>query len=171
MNGELLAYRRFWNLSPSSLTSYIGFGTHYWSRDLRKTGNGGYREYYSWFYLPVGVQYEYRVNSQWSIGADFSLRWNVGGSITAILADVYGTGTPEFHGTLGSAIGGRLRADVKYKFSELITLSASPYVDYRPIGEGSTVNVAIPGHGTQSLQEPASKTTVIGIVLAPHFIF
>lgn len=159
---ELLASKRIGNQGPGfQITPYGGLSFNYWYRDLRGVGRGGYREYYRWVTLPLGAEAAYQFNGGFRVAADASLRLNAGGRITAVLSD-FAPGAPDFDGTLGAAIGGRLKLSASYQIANWFGLELSPYFEFRPIGEGSV---------SMGLQEPASTTYIVGSLVTGRFNF
>jgi hypothetical protein len=154
----------FWNIAPE-LFVQLGLGHHMWNRFL--SGGSGYREIYTWYYLPIGIFYQHRVNEQLRIGADITYRLMYQGEIKVIFSETVSTGDDTTL-TLGNRPGYRFMFPVEYSFagSQFGALVA-PWYEASEIGESDYKYNSTPtSSGTLGyIQEPASKTQQYGIVL------
>ena len=83
-DGEAVAGYSLPILDGMKVIPYVGWGTHYWNRQL--TGQGSYDEQYLFFYLPVGVRFEDKFSESFSFAVDAAFHWNMGGTIQVLLS-------------------------------------------------------------------------------------
>lgn len=144
---------------PRDFTAYTGLGYRFWERGLG-SDTSGYREHYSWKYVPVGMRVGYRVNEKWSGAVDASARFMFGGTILVYLSDLYaGYNDPQMN--LGSRPGWRVEAPVYYRF-----WSFTPWFEYSAIGRSNAVEVTDYGrplNPRMAVYEPSSTTYLIGL--------
>jgi hypothetical protein len=154
----------FWNVAPE-LYVQAGLGHHMWNRFL--SGGSGYREIYSWYYLPLGILYQHKVNEQLRIGADITYRLMYQGEIKVIFSETVATGDDTTL-TLGNRPGYRFQFPVEYSFAgSQLGLLVAPWYEASEIGESDYKYNSTPtSSGTLGyIQEPASKTQQYGFVL------
>jgi hypothetical protein len=144
---------------PRDFTAYTGLGYRFWERGLGGD-TSGYREHYSWKYVPVGMRVGYRVNGKWSGAVDASARFMFGGSILVYLSDLDpGYNDPRM--SLGNRPGWRVEAPVYYRF-----WSFTPWFEYSAIGRSNSEEVTYNGRPLNpriAVYEPSSTTYQIGL--------
>ncbi len=121
----------FTNLSnpPRALTAYTGIGYRFWERGLG--GTGGYREHYSWRYVPAGLRLDYRANREVSGAVDASVRFMFGGTIDVFLSDLP-NGWRDLHLTLGNRPGFRVEAPMYFRYWVF-----APWYEYSAIAQSN----------------------------------
>ena len=154
--------------NPSrDFTAYTGLGYRFWKRGLGGD-TSGYREHYSWKYVPVGIRVGYRVNEKWSGAVDASARIMFGGSIMVYLSDLDpGYNDPRM--SLGSRPGWRVEAPVYYRY-----WSFTPWFEYSAIGRSNSEEVTYYGRPLNpriAVYEPSSTTYQIGLAVGARVFF
>ncbi len=136
------------------VTAYTGLGYRFWERDL--LGDGGYREIYHWFYVPIGARYTLPLSSNVDVTLDGTLKIMFAGSMTAYLAF-----NPDF--ALGSRLGYKIQAPIDIKTGDHITFNIVSWLEYSSIGKSNIV-VFREDDGTYGgFQEPNSRTYQYGM--------
>jgi hypothetical protein len=152
---------------PGDFTAYTGLGYRFWERGLG-SDTSGYREHYSWKYVPVGMRVGYRVNEKWSGAVDASARIMFGGTILVYLSDLYaGYNDPQMN--LGNRPGWRVEAPVLYRF-----WSFTPWFEYSAIGRSNAVEVTDYGQPLDprmAIYEPSSTTYQFGLAVGARVSF
>lgn len=147
----------FMNLSnpPRTLTAYTGIGYRLWHRGV--AGSGGYREFYSWKYVPVGLRMDYRANSELSGAVEASARIMFGGAIKVFFSD-FDPSYSDFSMTLGNRPGLKVEAPVYYRMWSL-----TPWFEYSAIAQSDTVTILRDGAPWGYAYEPSSTTHQFGL--------
>jgi hypothetical protein len=157
----------FSNLSnpPRTLTAYTGIGYHFWNRGV--AGSGGYREYYAWKYVPVGLRMDYRANSELTGAVEASAKIMFGGTIKVFLSDV-DPALGNINMDLGNRPGWRVEAPLYYQIWSL-----TPWFEYSGIGKSNTVPLVINGLPSDSVAayEPSSTTHQFGLKVGARVQF
>jgi hypothetical protein len=152
---------------PRDFTAYTGLGYRFWERGLG-SGTSGYREHYSWKYVPVGIRAGYRVNEKWSGAVDGSARFMFGGTIRVYLSDLDpGYNDPRM--SLGSRPGWRVEAPVYYRF-----WSFTPWFEHSLIGRSNPEEVTYYGrplNPRMAVYEPSSTTYQFGLAVGARVSF
>jgi hypothetical protein len=152
---------------PGDFTAYTGLGYRFWERGLG-SDTSGYREHYSWRYVPVGMRVGYRVNEKWSGAVDASARFMFGGTILVYLSDLDpGYNDPRM--SLGSRPGWRVEAPVYYRF-----WSFTPWFEYSAIGRSNSEEVTYYGRPLNpriAVYEPSSTTYQVGLAVGARVSF
>jgi len=149
---------------PVSITPYAGLGYRYWKRDL------GYNEFYSWWYLPVGVKFLYPVNQRFSVGLNASMNIMFEGWMNiSNRNDVYANTTVQ----LGNKLGYLVEIPLGWRPCVNWAFTVTPWYEYSEIGE-SPWEPVYKTNGTFSgfiVQEPSSRTHQYGIRLSTEYLF
>ncbi len=155
----------YWNFSPGFFAQ-AGLGYHYWNRFL--SGGSGYREIYTWYYMPIGILYRQQINPQFRIGVDFTYRLMFQGQIDIIFSETVTNGNDTTL-TLGNRNGYKLQFPMQYLFTGTrFSAAVTPWYQYSEIGESDFKYNSTPKSGGGALgyiQEPSSKTQEYGVVL------
>lgn len=151
------------NLALSSAFSvYIGYGYRVWNRFL--SGTPGYRELYSWFYMPIGVRYIFGQETSFSYGVDLSVRPTNGGTISVITSETY-TGGQDTTMNLTPKTGYRLGVPIRWHWDTL-SVQATPSFEHSEIGQSNTAaNATLNTNSGNLIYEPNSKTDQFGLEL------
>jgi hypothetical protein len=149
------------NLALSGhLQIYVGYGYRQWNRFL--SGNPGYREIYSWYYTPVGLQIlnDSSGKSQW--GFDVSMRPTSGGTIKVITSQTV-SGGQDSKMTLGGRTGYRLALPWKLNSGGYFW-GFTPWYEQSAFGQSNVVpNSTLNPNPTGGIYEPNSKTNQYGL--------
>jgi len=153
---------------PREFTAfYTGLGYRFWERGLGSDASG-YREHYSWKYVPVGMGVGYRVNEKWSGAVDASARIMFGGSILVFLSDLDpGYNDPRM--SLGNRPGWRVEAPLYYRF-----WSFTPWFEHSYIGRSNSEEVTYYGrplNPRMAVYEPSSTTYQFGLAVGARVSF
>ena len=152
---------------PGDFTAYTGLGYRFWERGLG-SDTSGYREHYSWKYVPVGMRVGYRVNEKWCGAVDVSARFMFGGTILVYLSDLYaGYNDPQMN--LGNRPGWRVEAPLYYRF-----WSFTPWFEHSYIGRSNSEEVTYYGRPLNpriAVYEPSSTTYQFGLAVGARVSF
>ncbi len=154
----------FWNFAPE-LFFQAGLGYHYWNRFL--SGGSGYREIYTWYYLPLGILYQHKVSDQVRIGVDVTYRLMFQGEIKVIFSETVSTGEDSTM-TLGSRPGYKIQFPIEYSFAgSSLGYVFTPWYEAFEIGESDYKYNSTPtSSGVLGyIQEPSSKTQQYGLTM------
>ncbi len=144
---------------------YSGLGYRIWNRYLR--GGSGYREIYSWAYLPLGILWEFPLFEKATWGIDVSYRIMFAGEIKVIFSENITNGDDTTL-TLGNRPGYRIQAPFRYALEGGYGVTVNPWYEYSEIGESNTkynATVADQLGGSGYIAEPSSKTTQYGLIV------
>lgn len=149
----------------NNLYIYGGVGYRYWNRYLAY--GTGYREIYTWSYLPVGFRCSFNdANSQIRVSLDGAYNYMTSGQIQVIFSQTVTSGDDTTL-TLGAKPGYKVSLPIDIKLSgNNFRLSMTPYFEYSEIGKSDTKYNSTPTSGGGSLgyiQEPNSKTSQYGL--------
>lgn len=139
-------FQKLWNL-----TNYTGFGIRFWER------GGQYREHYQWFYLPLGIRSDYKLNKDLSGSFDISARIMFEGKIYVYMSD-YDTRYNDFSMNLGNLPGAKLELPIYFK-----NWIFTPWYEYSAINPSDWAAVFYNGVQIGWGYEPASTTHQIGL--------
>lgn len=148
---------------------YTGLGLYSWTRILGTEKDNGYREVYTWFYLPVGFSVDYYFSENVSLGLDAGIKQMLAGTI-GIWFDPDATGDPNFRLQLGNRLGYYYSVPLKVHVDEF-TLTCAPYLEYRPIGKSTTGEGFDPLYGYYEIYEPSSTAYCKGVKLWAGYSF
>ncbi len=152
-------------LIESELYFFTGLGFHYWNRYL--SGGSGYREIYSWLYLPLGLRFEQELNELWKLQAELSYQVMFAGKLLVITSET-NPGGDDSSLDLASRPGLRARAALERSLSPQFSLSAQLWFEASKIGQSNEVfNASFAG----LIHEPSSQTTQSGLSLAAIYKF
>jgi len=147
--------------SALDLAAYTGYGYHFWSRNIGGGPPTGYLEEYSWSYLPVGVDAEWRFGERWSVGLDLALRFMVSGSIYIERPEF---GNPTL--TLGNKPGWLISLPVAFSVVRNWAVSVQFGYETSAIGES---NPSTPDQNGNYILEPSSSTSQFWIAIGGRF--
>ena len=159
----------FYRIGGSSLdlTPYSGYGYRFWRRDISNHNDlQGYREEYSWSYIPVGLKSRLAFDRHWSLALDAACRIMVSGSIAIAL--------PQFDSptlTLGNKVGWQVALPVEYTSRDFWGLAVTFWYEYSAIGQSNNSPEVILGQQYAYIYEPASRTQQYGVTLTGSFVF
>ncbi len=159
----------FHNVGTSSLDiiPYVGYGYRVWTRQLANHDDlQGYREDYSWSFLPVGVKAEMAIGRRWSVGLDMAMHIMLAGNIFIELA-AYKKPTL----TLGNRMGWYASVPVEYMISSSWGVSGSFWYEYSAIGKSNESPHVMNGAQEIWIYEPSSRTHQFGFGLTVFFRF
>ena len=161
---ELNAGYSFKGNLPFSITPYAGVGYRYWKRDI------GYNEFYSWWYLPVGVRILCPVAERFSIGLNASVNFMFDGLMTISYKDDTFANTTV---RLGNRPGYLVELPVSWRPRANWAFTVTPWYEYSEIGESpwEPFNYA---DGTSTglvVREPSSRTHMYGVRLSTEYLF
>jgi hypothetical protein len=111
---------------PLVLGGYVGAAHHTWNRDFRATMPGGYREEFTWNYLPVGLEAAVAVHDL-SVRADAAFLMTLPGNDRAYYSDV---STMFADADVPVATGGGVRVRALASYPITAALSALGSVSY-----------------------------------------
>lgn len=154
----------FWNFAPQFFLQG-GIGYHYWNRYL--SGGAGYREIYTWFYMPIGILYQHQVSNNFSVSVDLTYRLTFQGEIKVIFSETVSSGDDTTL-TLGDRPGYRLSVPLRYAFEGTnFGMTVAPWYEFSEIGASEfKFNSTPTSSGPLGyIQEPASKTNQTGLQL------
>jgi len=149
---------------PFSITPYAGVGYRYWKRDI------GYNEFYSWWYLPLGVKVLYPVDPKWSVGLNASVNFMFDGRMTISYKDDTFANTTV---SLGNRPGYLVELPVSWRPRVNWAFTVTPWYEYSEIGE-SPWEPFYYADGTFTgfvVREPSSRTHVYGVRLSTEYLF
>ena len=153
--------------SNIDLTPYTGYGYRFWRRDLSNHNDlSGYREEYSWSYVPVGLRSMIGRGAGWSVGLDVAARIMVSGSIYIAL--------PQFSSptlTLGNIAGWHVALPVEYSSPWFWGAGMTFWYEYSGIGQSNDSNPVVIGEQYAWIHEPPSRTHQFGLTLTWSFHF
>jgi hypothetical protein len=147
--------------SAMDLAAYSGYGYHFWSRNIAGGPPTGYLEEYSWSYLPLGVDAEWRFGERWSIGLDLALRFMVSGSIYIERPEF---GNPTL--TLGNKPGWLISLPVAFSVVRNWAVFVQFGYEASAIGES---NPSPPDQNGNYILEPSSSTSQFWISIGGRF--
>lgn len=151
----------FYAQLASGFYLYLGYGYRSWDRFL--SGGSGYREFYQWNYMPVGVLVEFPLGPVVEAGVDVAYLPMSNGKIDIIFSETVVNGD-DTELTLGNKPGWRVRVPLKIKRDEKYSLQVTPWYEFSEIGASEWEFNSTPGLNT-IIQEPASKTQQYGAYL------
>lgn len=148
---------------PLSITPYIGLGYRYWKRDI------GYNEFYSWWYLPLGVKVLYPVNPKWSVGLNASVNFMFEGQMTvSFKSDQLQNATV----TLGDRPGALVELPISWKPFPQWAFTVTPWYEYSEIGKSNVAPLYFyDGTLYTGIYEPTSRTNQYGVRLSTEYLF
>lgn len=152
----------YWNFAPEFFLQ-AGFGYHYWNRFL--SGGAGYREIYTWYYIPIGILYQHQVSNSFSVGVDLTYRMMFQGQIKVIFSETVTNGD-DTDLTLGDRPGYRLQIPLRYAFEGTdFGVLLAPWYEFSEIGASDFKHNSTPttNGALGFIQEPASKTIQFGL--------
>jgi hypothetical protein len=132
------------------LAVYTGYGYHFWSRNIAGGPPVGYLEEYSWSFIPLGVEGEWRLGSRWSVGLGIAARFMVAGEIMVERSDF---GNPTL--TLGNEPGWAAALPVSFSIAHSWAVILELGYESSAIGES---NPSPPDVNGSYIMEPASHT-------------
>lgn len=150
----------YWNLTENFFV-YSGYGYRYWDRFL--SGGTGYREIYTWGYIPLGALIEFPLSEQVQIGVDFAYLIMRNGKLKVIFSETVINGD-DTELTLGNKPGYRLRLPIDFLQASKgpYSFQVTPWYELSEIGESDEkYNSTMAGQ----IKEPASKTIQYGLIL------
>lgn len=155
-----------WRIIP-----YSGIGYHDWERGLG--GPNPYVEEYTWFYLPLGVIFDYRASEEFTIGLDISARVMFNGQMNVKFSQL-GLSSPNLD--LGNRIGFRAELPMDYRFHPQVSMGVTPWYQYTSIGSSQSepVTAVSPSETTytvMTIKEPSSTTHQYGADITLRFWF
>lgn len=141
-------------------TVFAGYGYRAWNRHL--SGTPGYRELYSWFYMPIGARARIYRDAQFDVSLEAAVRPTTKSKIQVITSETYTNGQ-DSEMSLGNKIGYRLATPASWRFHPSWSLSVSPWYEHSELGESAWVsNPTFDPSGSGIIREPASKTDQFG---------
>jgi tetratricopeptide (TPR) repeat protein len=149
---------------PFSITPYAGVGYRYWKRDI------GYNEFYSWWYLPVGVKILYPVAERFSIGLNASVNFMFDGLMTiSYKDDTFANTTVRLENRPGYLV----ELPMSWRPRANWAFTVTPWYEYSEIGE-SPWEPFYYADGTYTglvVREPSSRTHMYGVRLSTEYLF
>jgi hypothetical protein len=148
--------------STFELIPYSGVGYRYWERLIGDTDPRGYREVYTWWYIPVGVKAELGIDDSWRIGCDISARIMFNGNINFDFA----SSDPSLNSPtaqLGNRLGVKASIPFEVALSPEFVLKFGPWYEYSAIGSSNEVIVTQNDAPVAYFQEPNSTTNQYGV--------
>lgn len=158
---ELLGGYSFRLARQFTLTPYTGYGHRSWTRQLSEPG--GYREAYTWNYIPVGVRGDLQIGRSINLGLNLALRLMIGGSIA--IDGIVDDPTMD----LGNKVGGRFALPATFRISQHWGFELEPWYEFSGISEGEHHLVA--GTANKRIWEPESSTSIFGTSLTVQYGF
>jgi len=149
---------------PFSITPYTGVGYRYWKRDI------GYNEFYSWWYIPVGVKVIYPVAERFSIGLNASVNFMFDGRMTISYKDDTFANTTV---RLGNRPGCLVELPVSWRPRVNWAFTVTPWYEYGEIGESPWERFYY-ADGTYTgfvVREPSSRTHMYGVRVSTEYLF
>lgn len=149
------------------LIPYTGYGYRFWRREI-STHNTlqGYREDYSWSYLPLGLRGELAIDRHWSIGLDVAMRIMVSGQIFIAL--------PQYNSptlTLGNRPSWHIAIPVEYASASSWGAGLTLWYEYSAIDRSNNSPNVIIGRQYHNIYEPASGTHQFGLAFTGTYHF
>ena len=142
-----------------------GLGYRYWNRYL--SGGSGYREIYSWYYLPLGLQWRRALNEDWIVQFELTYQIMFGGKLLVITSEST-SGGDDSSLDLGSRPGTRLQVGVEKKLTSEISVASQLWYEVSKIGQSNEVYIA---SFSAVIHEPASQTKQSGLALSGIYYF
>jgi len=143
------------------LAAYTGYGYHFWSRNIAGGPPTGYLEEYSWGYIPLGAETEFRFGGRWSVGLDIAVRFMVSGSIYVERPEF---GNPTL--TLGNEPGWIASLPVGFSITRNLAVFVEFGYESSAIGES---NPSTPDQNGNYILEPSSTTEQFWISVGGRF--
>jgi len=161
---EMNAGYTFKGTLPVSVTPYAGVGWRYWKRDI------GYNEFYSWWYIPVGVKILYPMAEGFSIGLNASVNFMFDGRMTISFKDDTFANTTL---SLGNRPGGLVELPVSWRPRVNWAFTVTPWYEYSEIGESpwEPLNYANGAYTGLVVREPSSRTHQYGVRVSTEYLF
>ena len=153
------------------LTPFLGVGYRYLNDDssgkISSTGAVGYDRESNYFYSPIGLEFDTKLNEGWKLGvsAEYDVFWK--GEQKSHFEDA----SPSFN-TLsndqsnGYGIRGGLKLEKK---GERLDLLFGPYVRWWSVGNSKSANVTFSGVIVGTGYEPKNETLEVGGTIALRF--
>jgi hypothetical protein len=155
----------YWEAAANTFL-YSGLGIRYWNRFL--SGGTGYREIYTWGYVPVGVYVQIPLNPDLTLGFDASYGFMFNGEIKVIFSETVSGGDDTVL-KLGNRGGYKFQVPVKYQFSKSqFGIWINPWYEYSEIGSSDIQSNQTMGG---LIQEPASRTIQYGVATGLNVLF
>ncbi|HOD36747.1 MAG TPA: hypothetical protein PLR20_13110 [Syntrophales bacterium] len=148
---------------PLSLTPYVGIGYRFWERDL-----GGYKEDYSWFYLPLGLRAAWAPHERISVALNAAVNFMFDGEM-----DVYDWAYEDMTVELDDKIGCSVELPVTFNLARHWAFVMTPWYEYSKIGQSAWEPIFFKD-GTYTgfvLREPSSRTHQYGLRAGLEFVF
>ena len=145
------------------LSAYVGIGYHSWVR--RVGSRDASSEDYSWFYTPIGMQWQFHFSEALSAILDFSIRPMIYGKIR-----VYPNGGQKVDLELGRLPTYRAEFPLEYKLNAQTSLCFDPWFEYNQIGQSRSHFRKISSTETEIFYEPASRAYQEGILIGAKFM-
>jgi hypothetical protein len=148
--------------STFELTPYCGVGYRYWERLVGDTDPRGYREVYTWWYIPVGMKAGFGIDESWRITCDVSARIMFNGNINFDLA----SRDPSLNSPtaqLGNQVGVKASLPFEVALSPTFMLKFGPWYEYSAIGMSNDVLITQNGTPAAYFHEPNSTTNQYGV--------
>lgn len=148
---------------PLSLTPFVGLGYRFWMRDL-----GGYKEDYSWFYIPLGLRVAWAPHERISMALNAAVNFMFDGEMTVYDWDYKDT-TVELDDKIGYAV----ELPVTFNLARHWSIVMTPWYEYSKIGQ-SAYEPIFYKDGTYTgyaLREPSSRTHQYGLRAGVEFVF
>jgi hypothetical protein len=146
---------------------HLGYGYRYWKRYL--TYGSGYREVYTWSYIPLGFLISQNISPTIRMGFDYSYRLMMSGKIQVLFSETVTNGE-DSNLDLGNRPGYRISFPVDFSLKGYMKFQLRPWYEHTEIGESNSVVNNTPyanpdGSGILGLiHEPSSKTEQIGLM-------
>ena len=139
------------------IKGYTGIGYHSWTRDI--AGDAGYREEYSWAYIPLGLRYENTIDNHWGFAVDASIRPMVTGNII-----IHDSANGNLSMDLGQKPAYRLQVPVNYQIDKRVSFMFMPWMEFSSIGKSNSVDILFEGR-KGFMYEPDSRTQQFGTMI------
>lgn len=154
----------FKEVSPF-LYAYAGLGYSYWNRFL--SGGPGYREIYTWGYIPLGVRYDLPLSKDLLWSLDFSYRMMFGGQVVVIFSETV-AGGDDTTLTLGSRPGYKLQSPFEMILNPNWKIFFGPWHE---VSEAGASNFEFNQTVNSDIQVPDSKTVQTGMEMGAMYRF
>lgn len=153
-------------MSSWQLTPYTGLKYRYWRDDI--IAEGGYLRQISQFYLPVGLNTQYKFNNSWNVKVKMEGSLLIAGRVYSNLSDV-GNGYSDItnHQNFASGAGSRISATLENK-SEGYSLGISPYFEWYEVKTSKKASSQI-GDQPVKFIEPHNTTWMLGLSCSLSF--
>jgi hypothetical protein len=153
--------------APVDITPYAGYGYRFWRREISSHNDlQGYREDYSWSYIPIGVKGELAIDRHWSVGLDVAMRLMVSGSISI--------GLPTYNSptlTLGNRLGLYMAVPLEYRPSSVWAGAFTLWYESSGIDQSNKSPIVVVGGVQHQIYEPPSTTRQFGFSITGMFLF